>query len=211
MTVVVADATCLERNLNLVLQVQEITDNIVVCVNLMDEAGRKKISIDIEKLSRILGVPVVGTNARKGEGLKELKDTVQRVASGEQKVCPLRVTYGEAVEKAISVLQPAVEKLAGGRINSRWTALRMIDGETDIWDTLCRYLNPEDPRQSRTALLEELGQKLSEARVLLRQKEISADVRDMVVSPRIRGKSAVKWWVSRLKAIINGTVKSTAS
>lgn len=186
-TVVVADATCLERNLNLILQVQEITDNIVVCVNLMDEAGRKKISIDIEKLSRILGVPVVGTNARKGEGLKELKDTVQRVASGEQKVCPLRVTYGEAVEKAISVLQPAVEKLAGGRINSRWTALRMIDGETDIWDTLCRYLNPEDPRQSRTALLEELGQKLSEARVLLRQKEISAEaLRDMVVSAIVK-------------------------
>lgn len=193
-TVVVADATCLERNLNLVLQVQEITDNIVVCVNLLDEAGRKKISIDLEKLSRTLGVPVVGTNARKGEGLKELKDVVQRVAAGERKVCPLRVTYDETVEKAISILQPAAEKLAGGRINSRWAALRMIEGETEILETLRKYpdtedarYNTEDTRHNRTDLPEELGQKLNEARALLRQRGIGAEaLRDMIVSAIVK-------------------------
>ena len=70
--VVVTDATCLERNLNLVLQVLEITNRVVVCVNLMDEARRKRINIDLKKLSYLLGVPVVGTNARDGEGLDRL-------------------------------------------------------------------------------------------------------------------------------------------
>ena len=119
-TVVVTDATCLERNLNLVLQIQEITDNVAVCVNLMDEAKRKNITVDLEKLSEILGVPVIGTNARKGEGLEELKDAVHRVVSREEKVDPMKVSYDEAVEKAIAVLQPAAEKLAAGRINNRW-------------------------------------------------------------------------------------------
>ncbi len=82
-TVVVADATCLERNLNMVLQVIEITDNVVVCVNLLDEAERKQIHVDLHKLSMLLGVPVVGTNARGGVGLEELKDTVYKVATGE--------------------------------------------------------------------------------------------------------------------------------
>ena len=131
-TVVVTDATCLERNLNLVLQIQEITDNVAVCVNLMDEAKRKNITVDLEKLSEILGVPVIGTNARKGEGLEELKDAVHRVVSREEKVDPMKVSYDEAVEKAIAVLQPAAEKLAAGRINNRWIALRLIEGETDF-------------------------------------------------------------------------------
>ena len=68
--IVVCDATCLERNLNLVLQTIEITDNVIVCVNLMDEAKKKNIKIDLHTLSAMLGVPVVGTSARKGKGLK---------------------------------------------------------------------------------------------------------------------------------------------
>lgn len=63
-TIVVLDATCLERNLNLVFQIMEITNNVIVCVNLLDEAKKKKIKIDLKKLSSLLGVPVVGTIAR---------------------------------------------------------------------------------------------------------------------------------------------------
>lgn len=77
-TVVVVDATCLERNLNLVFQIMEITDNIIVCVNLLDEAKRKKIKIDLQELSKQLGVPVVGTNARKKKTLNNLLETVYR-------------------------------------------------------------------------------------------------------------------------------------
>src|SRR5690554_1779371 len=81
-TILVADATCLERNLNLVLQVLEITPKAVLCVNLMDEAKRKGINIDTGKLAQKLGVPVIPIVAREGQGLAELKETVAQVATG---------------------------------------------------------------------------------------------------------------------------------
>ncbi|MDD4402815.1 MAG: FeoB small GTPase domain-containing protein, partial [Desulfitobacteriaceae bacterium] len=90
-TVVVVDATCLERNLNLVLQILEITPQVVVCVNLMDEAHRKGIRVDLVKLSSLLGVPVVGTNARDGEGLAELKTVISKVAEQELSCHPVSV------------------------------------------------------------------------------------------------------------------------
>ncbi|HAK42689.1 MAG TPA: ferrous iron transporter B, partial [Clostridium sp.] len=71
-TIIVTDATCLERNLNLVLQTLEITSKVPVCINLMDEAKRKGISINLDKLSKELGVPVVGTSALHGHGLNNL-------------------------------------------------------------------------------------------------------------------------------------------
>lgn len=77
-TVIVVDATCLERNLNLVYQVLEITGKAVVCINLLDEASKKGIHIDFDALSSSLGVPVVGTTARKPKTLKKLMDTVLR-------------------------------------------------------------------------------------------------------------------------------------
>ena len=82
-TIVVVDSTRLERNLNLVLQVLEITDRAVVCLNLMDEARRYELQIDHRRLARDLGVPVVPTAARQGEGLKELLQMVGEVASGQ--------------------------------------------------------------------------------------------------------------------------------
>lgn len=82
--VVVCDATCLERNMNLVLQTLEITDRVVVCVNLMDEARKKHIEIDFGKLSENLGVPVVGASARSREGLDELMDAVGRVVESDR-------------------------------------------------------------------------------------------------------------------------------
>lgn len=139
-TVIVADATCLERNLNLVLQILEITSNVVVCVNLMDEANRKKIKVDLKKLSEILGVPVVGTNARDGIGLKELKDAIYRVALGQVKITPIKIQYDEVIENAVSILDPKVGKLVKDRINSRWVALKLIDGDRAIGDSINRYL-----------------------------------------------------------------------
>lgn len=80
-TVIVVDATCLERNLNLIFQTMEITNNIVVCVNLLDEAKKKKIHINLEKLSDELGVPVVGTTARKKKTLTHLMHTIKQVCT----------------------------------------------------------------------------------------------------------------------------------
>ncbi len=130
-TVVVADATCLERNLNLVLQVMEITDNVVLCVNLLDEAKRKKIQVDLPGLSELLGIPVIGTNARDGVGLEALKDAVYQVALGEIKPRPLRVRYGEAVEDCLGLLEPIVQGFVEKNVNSRWAALRLLDRDID--------------------------------------------------------------------------------
>lgn len=80
--VVVCDATCLERNLNLALQIREITDKVVLCVNLLDEAAKKKIHVDLDALSRLLDVPVVGASAREGKGLWELMEAVYTLVSG---------------------------------------------------------------------------------------------------------------------------------
>ncbi|NLC44071.1 MAG: ferrous iron transport protein B, partial [Clostridiales bacterium] len=140
-TVVVTDATCLERNLNLVFQTIEITNKVVVCVNLMDEAKRKKIKIDLEKLSDILGVPVVGTTARSGKGLNELKNMVEKVASGEINPTPRQVSYDEIITSAIEEVEPHIKDLVGNQLNSKWIALRLIDGDKPLLNSMDKYLN----------------------------------------------------------------------
>lgn len=100
-TVVVVDSTCLERNLNLVYQTMKLTSNVIVCVNLLDEAKKKGIFIDLKKLSSLLGVPVVGTNARKKKTLKNLLSVVNNVAIGNIKCCPKLVEYSQDSEDSI--------------------------------------------------------------------------------------------------------------
>ena len=139
-TVVVVDATCLERNLNLVLQILEITSKVVVCVNLMDEAKRKGIKVDLVKLSSLLGVPVVGTNARDGEGLAELKAIISKIEEQELICNPIFVKYAESIEKGVELLQPAVEKISIGRISSRWVSLRLLENNEKIKTSLDSFL-----------------------------------------------------------------------
>ena len=90
-TIIVVDATCLERNLNLVFQVMEITNNVILCVNLLDEAKKKKIKIDLDKLSSELGIPVVGTTARKKKTLTNLIKTLEKVCNGNIKPNPKKL------------------------------------------------------------------------------------------------------------------------
>jgi len=329
--IVVADATCLERNLNLVLQTLEICPNVVVCVNLMDEAKRKKINIDLDELSRQLGVEVIGTSARSGQGLDLLMDAVYRLSCDEgssstaisaadiscqdiscsciscvKKSCkcfspsetsssdisspdifttdisstdisssdisplgisPLvtshsdtqssytlssdispsnrsypdkspsdraskvtshsdkassvtlssdisslemspsdtlssdtlssdksftdkkahilstgsssgfKIDYGAAIEEAIAVLEPSVENLLAGRLNSRWVALRLIEADDSLLNSLKNYLNLH--------LLSDdnIKDKLAKARKLLEEAGMGANsLRDLIVS-----------------------------
>lgn len=118
-TVVVTDATCLERNLNLVLQVMEITPKVVLCVNLLDEARRKKIQIDLPTLAQILGIPVIGTNARDGVGLDRLKDAIHQVAVGKLPTAPLKIYYGEALEQCIANLEPHLKPFVKKNVSPR--------------------------------------------------------------------------------------------
>ena len=132
-TVIVVDATRLERNLNLVLQVLEITDRAVVCLNLMDEARRKGLEIDDRRLARDLGVPVVPTSARYGEGLEELNRVIAEIASGQLVGKPRRVGgQSSALKKAVGQLTMEVEKAYPGLPNAQWVALRLLDGDARI-------------------------------------------------------------------------------
>ena len=128
-TIVVVDATALERNLNLVMQVLEITSKVVVCVNLMDEARRKGLEVDVRSLARDLGVPAVGTIARTGEGLSELIQTVAGVIAGEIATKPLRPKHPPEIEEAIGELTPMIEAAVPGVPNARWIAYRLLDGD----------------------------------------------------------------------------------
>ncbi|MGN0494543.1 MAG: ferrous iron transport protein B [Acutalibacteraceae bacterium] len=129
---VVCDATCLERNMNLVLQTIEISSNVIVCVNLMDEARRKKISIDLKKLEGRLGVPVIGVTARKKKSLKRLLDTLDRTLEHKGENAPYRVRYSNEIEKAIALVEPETARLSRGKINSRWLALKLLDGDPSL-------------------------------------------------------------------------------
>ncbi len=136
-TIIVADATRIERNLNLVLQVLEITERAVLCVNLMDEAKRNGITIDIRALSRDLGIPVVPASARQGEGIPELLSILHQVATGEyickpRKVKALAPDIAEAVEDLTGKIRSAYPKLP----NARWVALRLLEGDQRIIDAI---------------------------------------------------------------------------
>ena len=135
-TIVVVDATALERNLNLVLQILEITDEVVVCVNLMDEARRKGIEVDVRSLARDLGVPAVPTVARTKEGLADLARTVADVIEGRVRTSPIRPTHPPEVERAIQELAPMIEAVAPGVANARWVAYRLLDGDHRIHQAL---------------------------------------------------------------------------
>lgn len=164
--VVVCDATCLERNLNLVLQTIEITSHVIVCVNLMDEAKKKHITIDLEKLSASLGVPVVAATARSKKGLDALLETIdQTVNCPEHKERPIHLRYVQQLEDAVSILEPAVQQALHGKWNSRWIALRLIDDDASILQSLTQFTGnviTQDPliqtkREQARKQLEECG------------------------------------------------------
>jgi len=120
--IVVCDAVCLERNLNLVLQILEVTNKVIVCVNLLDEAKKKKIEIDIKKLEQILKVPVVGTSARSGIGMDELMEKVSQNKFPREQ---LKVKYEDDIEQSIEIISSLIEEK--NNINSRFTSLRLLD------------------------------------------------------------------------------------
>lgn len=132
-TIVVVDASRLERNLNLVLQVLEITNRVVICLNLMDEAERHNMKVDHRRLARDLGVPVVPTVARYNEGLEELLEAVHEVASGKTLAKPYHVNYNHpALDRAVTQLVDQIQEAFPQVPNARWVALRLLDGDERI-------------------------------------------------------------------------------
>jgi len=132
-TVVVVDATCLERNLNLVLQVLEITDRAVIALNLVDEAERNGIRIDDRSLARDLGVPVVPMAARQGKGIRELVGVIDQVAKGELLLKANRTAkLSEDLEAAVQDLVTKIVTQFPHLPNARWIALRLLEGDPSV-------------------------------------------------------------------------------
>jgi len=159
-TIIVVDSTCLERNLNLVFQIMEITDNIIVCINLLDEAKKKKIHINLKKLEELLGVPVVGTTARDKRTLENLKNTIYKVCKKEIIPNPKKIKYSSQIEENIDILEQelintyeeneqenyrgiplALEENKISEKLYRWISIKIIDGEEKILETIQQKFN----------------------------------------------------------------------
>lgn len=124
----VCDASCLERNLVLVLQIAEFTQRLIVCVNMMDEAKKKNISLDLEKLSELTGITFIGISARHRKTLAPLTDVLDCFENLPSS--PLRIAYPEAVEQAASEVEKALAASGCGFRDLRWAALRLLDPDT---------------------------------------------------------------------------------
>ncbi len=178
-TVIIVDATCLERNLNLVYQIMEITPNIVVCVNLLDEAKKKGIRIDFKKLEEKLGVPVVGTIARKKKTLKNLMQKVEEVATSKITPKPNNILYIPAIEDGIKEISSKIEPILPeeNQYLTRWISLKLMDREETILTSIQEKLG--------ITLLneEEIQNKLIQTEEMLKKQEITKEnIRDVIVS-----------------------------
>ena len=197
-TVIVVDGTCLERNLNLVFQIMEITENIIVCVNLLDEAEKKKIKIDLKKLEKLLGVPVVGTVARDKKTLENLKNTIYKVCEGEIHSYANEVKYEPEIEENLEKVAETFkmdtnikeysekkniesdtiveEKRNISERLYRWIAIKLIDGEEKILNSIQENLELNLEEQ-------EIEQAVIEAKQNLEKKDItSKNFKDKIVA-----------------------------
>ncbi|NMC46071.1 MAG: ferrous iron transport protein B [Chloroflexi bacterium] len=146
-TIVIADATNLERNLYLVLQVMELTDNVVVALNMTDQLASKGMSIDVDKLSTLLGVPVVSITALKKQGIPELLDAVLKVR--KEQFQPVQVTFEKEVEEQISKVETSLKQVDGYR--SRWLAIKLLEQDPEVIKMLKGVGNEVAVREAQAA------------------------------------------------------------
>ena len=179
--VIVCDAGCLMRNLNLVLQVCEITDKVVVCVNLLDEAKKKKIDVDLNKLSDLLGVRVVGTSARSNVGLDELLSNID-LTFGESRKSK-KVRYNQYVEYAIKVISDAII-LDDSSINKRWVALNLLRDDGLLRDKIEQELMIDLSD-------EKIDNSIKQARTLLLDGDITISEIDDVLTESINNEASL--------------------
>ncbi len=138
--IVVCDATCLERNLNLVLQTRELGYRTLVCVNLMDEAKKKGIELNLPELSECLGVPVIGITAKnKSSRKKVLKALDELMCSPENK--EKTVPYPNELECSVSRMMQQAERLCRYKLNPRWLCLRLLEGEKELLEKIDIFLH----------------------------------------------------------------------
>ena len=177
-TVIILDATCIEKNLNLVFQTLEITNKVVVCVNLLDEAKEKNIEVNLKKLSELLGVPVVGTIARKPKTLNNLLDVIYNVCCDKIVCSPKKIKYYPIIEDCILMLSSDVQKIlsASKQYLTRWVCLKLIDKDDSIIDSIENAFDIK-------LLTDEVLLKLDEIKKLLEKNDITKNnLKDKIVS-----------------------------
>ncbi len=131
--VVVADATSLERNLNLFFQISEITDNVILCINLIDEANKKGIVIDKEFLEKDIGAPIVLTSARQNIGIEQLKSKIDRNLRRENKLSSKAIVYSKKIEEKIKETEEIIKyEINVDKRKQRWIALRLLEKNEGI-------------------------------------------------------------------------------
>ncbi len=132
--IVVCDGTCLERNLNLVIQTMEITKNVIVCINLMDQVIKRGIKIDTDKLSQFLGVPVVGISAHNKSSMDTLKNAIKNIVNINHDINKTVVEYPHEINKAVNTLLPFASLLTHGKINNYWLVMKYLENEMSAFD-----------------------------------------------------------------------------
>jgi len=175
--IVVCDATCLERNLNLVLQTIEIYKKVIVCVNLIDEAKRKSIKINIQNLKKLLGVPVVCSNAQNKKSLESLINTLDETVNNSIEFSPIQIKYCYELETAIGIVEEKIPNNIKDKLNSRWLSLKLIENDKSLIDEINCYIG-FDILSSK-----ELKNAIDNAREILLKHDIRInEISDLIVS-----------------------------
>lgn len=173
--IVVCDGTTLERNMNLVLQIMETTKNVILCVNLLDEAKRKNIEINLNKLSDILKIPVIGTAARSGKGLEKIFPSLYELFSNKKDDIYI-VRYPEELEREISILQEDLEKFLPDILNARWATVRVLEDDKSFFESLSKYENID------LSANKNLDEKIKASRLRLQDKTYNLEkIKDSIV------------------------------
>lgn len=173
--IVVCDGTTLERNMNLVLQIMETTKNVILCVNLLDEAKRKNIEINLNKLSDILKIPVIGTAARSGKGLEKIFPSLYELFSNKKDDIYI-VRYPEELEREISILQEDLEKFLPDTLNARWATVRVLEDDKIFFESLSKYENID------LSANKNLDEKIKASRLRLQDKTYNLEkIKDSIV------------------------------
>ena len=186
--IVVCDGSALERNLHLVLQIKEVTPHVVVCVNLLDEAHRKQIHVDLQHLEEILGVRVVGCVARKKKTLAALMEAVENEIQSGAKQAPhtAAICYPALLERALALPQRVLETLDLKNLDARWLALRLLEGDKAFYASLNAYLG-DAVWENR-----ELSLALYEAFAILHENGVDADaLHDMIASAAVEAAAEI--------------------
>ncbi len=129
-TIVIADATNLERNLYLILQIMELTDNVVVALNMIDQLSSKGMLINIDVLTKYFGIPFVPISALKKKGIMELMDAVLTIQKEKRKFHPAQMIFDQEVEEQIAVVEASLQAVDG--FQSRWLAIKLLEEDTEV-------------------------------------------------------------------------------